>query len=116
MVRTLSIAILVSLASGEAYLDDGGRKYRSGKIGMGKHIQCQFLVMGRIFNFSSKALPLPPSPPPPPPPPTYTPTPPPPPSSTLNIPPPPSSPIHSTLLVITRALRFSPRFGLDLGF
>ena len=68
MVRTLSIAILVSLASGEAYLDDGGRKYRSGKIGMGKHIQCQFLVMGRIFNFSSKALPLPPSPPPPPPP------------------------------------------------
>ena len=67
MVRTLSIAILVSLASGEAYLDDGGRKYRSGKIGMGKHIQCQFLLMGRIFNFSSKALPLlPPSPHPPP--------------------------------------------------
>ena len=40
-------------------MDARGRKYRSRQIRTGKRIQCEFLVMGRIFNFSSKALPLP---------------------------------------------------------
>jgi len=54
------IAILVHLASGEAFFDARERKYRSRIIRTGKNIQCQFLVMGRILNFSSKTLPLPP--------------------------------------------------------